>query len=240
MEQILILENDWMFSAQICHTLDAAGYIPTAVYSLEKARRLLQTGNFSLVLSELQGPDGGGLELCRMADKRNEFPNRIRIFLMAEKSDQPETEQALLEALALGAEDFLIRPFGMKLLVKKIERILKPVNTQEFQDSFLSLDFLSMTAFRKGERLPLTLNEFKILRILTENKGKIVTRQMLLEQLWDVNGNFVDDHTLTVNMTRLRSKLEDQAHRYIRTIRGIGYLWTGEALTSQASLQNPS
>lgn len=86
----------------------------------------------------------------------------------------------------------------------------------------------------------MTLNEFKILRILTENKGKIVTRQMLLEQLWDVNGNFVDDHTLTVNMTRLRSKLEDQAHRYIRTIRGIGYLWTGEALTSQASLQNPS
>ena len=221
MERILIIESDWYFSAKLCYEIDAAGYLPTAAFSLEKAKQLMQADWFSLILSELQSPTAQS-GTFRRAGKPKTGSGGSRLLLMAEHPAQPETERALLEALELGAEDYIAKPFGMKLLLKKIERILNSSRPQEYQDSFLSVDFLSMTAFRNGRRLPLTLNEYRILRILMSNEGKIVTRQMLLEQLWDADGNFVDDHTLTVNMTRLRSKLEDHSHRYIRTIRGIG------------------
>ena len=235
MERILIIESDGYFSAKLCYEIDAAGYLPTAAFSLEKAKQLMQADWFSLILSELQVSDGSGLELCCRAGKQKTGSGGSRLLLMAEHPAQPETERALLEALELGAEDYIAKPFGMKLLLKKIERILNSSRPQEYQDSFLSVDFLSMTAFRNGRRLPLTLNEYRILRILMSNEGKIVTRQMLLEQLWDADGNFVDDHTLTVNMTRLRSKLEDHSHRYIRTIRGIGYLWSGKGAAAGSS-----
>ena len=77
------------------------------------------------------------------------------------------------------------------------------------------------------EKLSITPNEYKLLRSLTENAGKILTRQILLERLWDSGGNFIDDHTLTVTMNRLRSKIEDDTHSYIRTVRGMGYVWKG-------------
>ena len=89
------------------------------------------------------------------------------------------------------------------------------------------LDFSALTAQRGAEKLPITPNEYKLLRTLTENAGRILTRQLLLEKLWDSGGNFIDDHTLTVTMNRLRAKIEDDAHSYIQTVRGMGYIWKG-------------
>ena len=77
--------------------------------------------------------------------------------------------------------------------------------------------------------LSITPNEYKLLRILTENSGQILTRQVLLERLWDSGGNFIDDHTLTVTMNRLRAKIENSSHTYIQTVRGMGYIWKGNA-----------
>ncbi len=84
-----------------------------------------------------------------------------------------------------------------------------------------------MTAVRGGEKVTLTPNEYKLLRLLTANAGNVVTRRLLLEKLWDADGNFIDDHTLTVTMNRLRAKIEGTGHTYIQTIRGMGYVWTG-------------
>lgn len=78
-----------------------------------------------------------------------------------------------------------------------------------------------------GETLTITPNEYKLLRVLTDNAGNILTRQVLLERLWDSGGNFIDDHTLTVTMNRLRAKIEDDTHSYIQTVRGMGYIWKG-------------
>ena len=89
------------------------------------------------------------------------------------------------------------------------------------------MDFGALTAQRGSETLSITPNEYKLLRVLTENAGNILTRQILLERLWDSGGNFIDDHTLTVTMNRLRSKIEDDAHSYIQTVRGMGYIWKG-------------
>ena len=96
-----------------------------------------------------------------------------------------------------------------------------------FDDGFLRLDFQALTAARNGERLSITPNEYKLLRLLTANAGAVMTRRLLLEKLWDSGGNFIDDHTLTVTMNRLRAKIEDAGHTYIQTVRGMGYVWTG-------------
>ena len=96
-----------------------------------------------------------------------------------------------------------------------------------FDDGFLRLDFQALTALRGGEKLAITPNEYKLLRLLTANAGTVVTRRLLLEKLWDSGGNFIDDHTLTVTMNRLRAKIEDAGHTYIQTVRGMGYVWRG-------------
>ena len=96
-----------------------------------------------------------------------------------------------------------------------------------YDDGFLRLDFQALTAVRSGEKLNITPNEYKLLRLLTANAGNIVTRQTLLEKLWDCDENYIDDHTLTVTMNRLRAKIEEEGHSYIRTVRGMGYIWTG-------------
>ncbi len=83
---------------------------------------------------------------------------------------------------------------------------------------------------RNGEKLTITPNEYKILRLLLAGEGSIVTRQVLLSRLWDCDGNYIDDHTLTVTMNRLRAKIEDADHSYIRTVRGMGYIWMGAGL----------
>ena len=98
---------------------------------------------------------------------------------------------------------------------------------RRWSDGYLALDFSALTAWRGEEKLSITPNEYKLLLALTENAGKILTRQILLEKLWDSGGNFIDDHTLTVTMNRLRSKIEDETHTYIRTVRGMGYIWKG-------------
>lgn len=96
-----------------------------------------------------------------------------------------------------------------------------------YDDGFLKLDFGTLTAIRKGEKLSITPNEYKILKLLTVNAGTIMTRQILLEKLWDCNENYIDDHTLTVGINRLRNKIEAPGHSYIKTIRCLGYIWTG-------------
>ena len=87
--------------------------------------------------------------------------------------------------------------------------------------------FAALTACRGGEQISITPNEYKMLRVLTENEERVLTRQTLLDRLWDNEGNFIDDHTLTVTMNRLRAKIEDEEHTYIKTVRGMGYIWTG-------------
>ena len=140
-----------------------------------------------------------------------------------------------MDGFDLGAEDYVTKPFNMKILLRRIEVALRRNHLSEQQavdcwsDGFLSLDFSKLTAVRGNEKVIVTSNEYKLLRILTENAGNILTRQMLLERLWDIDDNFVDDHALTVTINRLRAKIEDDAHTYIKTVRGIGYVWTGEA-----------
>ena len=198
--KILVVEDDLALSAGLCFELDAGGYLTVAAYTVRKAVQILENEEFALVLLDVNLPDGNGFELCReIKNKKQQLPV---IFLTAN-----DLEEDVLNGFDLGAEDYVTKPFNMNIL----------------------LDFKTLTAVRGKERLPVTPNEYKLLKVLTENAGNILPRKNLLEQLWDAGGNFIDDHTLTVTMNRLRGKIEDEAHTYIKTVRGMGYIWTGGA-----------
>ena len=226
MERILVLEDDLALSAGLCFELDSAGYATVAAYNCAKARYLLEQETFSLALLDVNLPDGSGLDPCREIKAR--YPALPVIFLTAN-----DLEQDVLAGFDLVAEDYVTKPFRIPILLRRMEVALRRLGAapapaaEVWDDGFLRLDFAALTAARGGETLTITPNEYKLLKALTDNAGNILTRQVLLERLWDSGGNFIDDHTLTVTMNRLRAKIEDEAHTYIKTVRGIGYVWTG-------------
>lgn len=225
--RILVIEDDLALSAGLCFELDSSGYITVAAYNCRKAEQLIQADHFDLVLLDVNLPDGSGFDLCRIIKQvRPELPV---IFLTAN-----DLEQNVLDGFDLGAEDYVTKPFNMQILQRRIEVVLRradktvaEIPAQRWSDGFLTLDFSALIAQRGKEKISITPNEYKLLRALTENEGKILTRQILLEKLWDSGGNFIDDHTLTVTMNRLRAKIEDDTHAYIQTVRGMGYIWKG-------------
>lgn len=226
MERILIVEDDLALSAGLCFELDSAGFIPVAAYNCTKAYYLAERETFSLALLDVNLPDGNGFDLCKKI--KEACPKLPVIFLTAN-----DLEQDILNGFDLGAEDYITKPFNIKILLKKVKVALRhavsPTSSKEdaYDDGFLRLDFGSLTAIRKGAKLAITPNEYKLLKTLIASAGNIVTRQILLEKLWDCDENFIDDHTLTVTMNRLRTKIEDENHTYIKTVRGMGYIWVG-------------
>lgn len=229
MTKILVVEDDLALSTGLCFELDISGYLTVASYNCQKARQLLTSDSFDLILLDVNLPDGNGFEFCREV-KRN-LPDLPVIFLTAN-----DMEQDILNGFDLGAEDYITKPFNIRILKRRIEVALRrqtstaKSSSDNYNDDFLSIDFDTLTVVREGEKLAITPNEYKLLRLLTANAGNIVTRQILLERLWDCDGSFIDDHTLTVTMNRLRTKIEDAQHSYIRTVRGMGYIWTGARL----------
>lgn len=224
--KLLVVEDDLALSSGLCFELDCNGYLTVAAYTCQKVRQLLKSDPFDLVLLDVNLPDGNGFDLCR--EIKAVHPQLPVIFLTAN-----DLEQDVLNGFDLGADDYVTKPFNMKILLRRVEVALRrggkeeAASKQKWSDGFLVLDFGTLTAIRDGEKLAITPNEYKLLKALTENAGNIIMRQTLLERLWDIDGNFIDDHTLTVAMNRLRAKIEDEDHTYIRTVRGMGYIWTG-------------
>lgn len=229
MERILVVEDDLALSTGLCFELDAAGYATQAAYNCRKAEYLVEQEKFSLAILDVNLPDGSGFDLCRTIKSR--YPELPVLFLTAN-----DLEEDVLNGYELGAEDYITKPFRMPILLKKVEVALrhgaspaeKKPEESYYRDDFLEIDFGALTAVRGGEKLSITPNEYKLLRVLVANAGNVVTRRILLEKLWDCDGNFIDDHTLTVTMNRLRAKIEDETHVYIKTVRGMGYIWGKE------------
>ena len=222
MAKILVVEDDLALSAGLCFALDEAGHLTAAAYTCQKARQLLKTGQFDLVILDGNLPDGNGFDLCR--ECKSSAPERPVIFLTANDLERDE-----LNGFDLGADDYITKPFSIQVLKRRVEAVLRrgTAGSDCFDDGFLRLDFQALTAARNGERLSITPNEYKLLRLMTANAGAVMTRRLLLEKLWDSGGNYIDDHTLTVTINRLRAKIEDAGHTYIQTVRGMGYVWTG-------------
>lgn len=226
-QKILVVEDDLALSSGLCFELDMSGYLTVASYNCWKTKQLLKTGHFDLAILDVNLPDGNGFGLCK--EMKQDFPELPVIFLTANDLDQD-----VLKGFDFGADDYITKPFNVQILKRRVEAVLHRVSVSSkkmedcYDDGYLRIDFSELTSFKNSEKLNITPNEYKLLMILRNNAGNIVTRQILLEKLWDCDGNYIDDHTLTVNINRLRAKIEDGSHTYIKTVRGIGYIWTGE------------
>jgi len=212
-KQILIVEDDSFLNKMLAYNLTADGYGVTSALNARTAADAIRRREFDLVLLDINLPDGNGFELCKLI--KPQHSDTIVIFLTA--NDQ-ESDQ--IRGYEVGAVDYITKPFVIGALQRKIKDI--------YDDGRLFLDFSEQTASLNGKPLTLSPMEYKMLNLFRKNPRQVLTRGQLLEKLWDIDERFVDEHTLTTSISRIRSKIEaDGGAPYIKTVYGMGYQWTG-------------
>ncbi|HIT89679.1 MAG TPA: response regulator transcription factor [Candidatus Merdenecus merdavium] len=226
MKQILIVEDDSFLNKILSYNLIADGYSVTSSLNAKSATEALHQRDFDLVLLDINLPDGNGFELCQQIKPQQ--PDTIVIFLTA--NDQ-ENDQ--IRGYEVGAVDYITKPFVIGALQRKIKAMFSMLEHHKpakdiYDDGWLFLDFSEQTATLNGNPLILSTMEFKMLNLFRKNPRQVLTRGHLLEKLWDIDEKFVDEHTLTTSISRIRGKIEaDGGPPYIKTIYGMGYQWTG-------------
>lgn len=226
MEQILIVEDDSFLNKMLDYNLTADGYGVTSALNARTAADAIRQREFDLVLLDINLPDGNGFELCKLI--KPQHPDTIVIFLTA--NDQ-ESDQ--IRGYEVGAVDYITKPFVIGALQRKIKAMFAMLEHHKpakdiYDDGRLFLDFSEQTASLNGKPLTLSPMEYKMLNLFRKNPRQVLTRGQLLEKLWDIDERFVDEHTLTTSISRIRSKIEsDGGAPYIKTVYGMGYQWTG-------------
>lgn len=223
MLKILVVEDDWEMNRSICYILEENGYETVSAHSIAEAQKAHEDGKADLVLLDVNLPDGEGFGFCEWLRERSRVPV---LFLTAR-----DLEEDALRGYELGAEDYVTKPFSMKILLKKIDVVLKRSSGEQskmFDDGFLRIDLVRAKAEVNGASCAVTPTEFRILQEFLSHKGQLLTYEVLLDRLWDGGSQFVDRHALAVNINRLRGKIEDREHRYISNVYGMGYQWIGQ------------
>lgn len=179
---------------------------------------------YSLILLDINLPDGDGLDLCRRIHKETPVP----IILLTAK----DLDEDILAGFDAGAVDYITKPFNTAILLKRVSVALErsSVHQQsEFTVGNLLIDVSRAAVARQGIPLRLTQAEWKLIHMFLLHHGQLLTRDQILEQLWDSEGNYVSEHTLTSLISRLRNKIADTQYQYIKTYYGLGYKWVGDA-----------
>lgn len=213
-ERILLLEDDKFLTQGLTELLERNAYIVTVADCLKKANDFLKQNTYDLLIFDVTLPDGDGVSLCQqLRQKEIQIPI---LFLTAR-----DEEYDIVRGLDAGGNDYVTKPFRVLELLSRIRVLLRKQTADHIQTGGLELDQQRMTALWKGEALNLTPTEYRILSALVKQKG-VVPRDRLLDILWDNDGKFVGDNTLSVHISRLREKIGSS---HIRTVRGVGYQW---------------
>ncbi|MBU5228337.1 response regulator transcription factor [Clostridium senegalense] len=226
MEKILLVEDDSSIILGIKYSLEQEGFYVDIAKTLNIARDFIKDNNYSLLLLDINLPDGNGYNFCNEIRKNSDVGI---IFLTA-----CDEEVNIVMGLDIGGDDYITKPFRVRELISRINAVIrrkkKLINYEEkkilkFDD--LKIDTLAMKVLKKGEEIILTSSEYKLLLLFINNFDVTLTREVILDKLWDDSGEFVNDNTLSVYIKRLRSKIEDDPSnpKYIITIRGLGYKW---------------
>ena len=226
MKRILIVEDDSLLNKTLAYNLTSDSYDITTALNAKAAANKLAGAEYDLVLLDINLPDGSGYELCKLI--KPEHPDTMVIFLTA--NDQ-ESDQ--IRGYDVGAVDYITKPFSIGALQRKISAMFSMLEHHKptkdiYDDGRLFLDFSEQAASLNGKPLPLSPMEFKMLNLFHKNSKQVLTRRQLLEKLWDVDENYVDEHTLTTTVSRIRGKIESEGGTYIKTIYGMGYQWMGD------------
>lgn len=217
---ILMLEDDPVIAQGLRYSLESEGYTVTHCATVAQALEAVGAGRFDLCLLDLTLPHGSGYDVCKAIKAKDDTPV---IFLTAF-----DDEVNVVMGLELGADDYISKPFRLRELMARIKTVLrrsKGAATEEIRISGLTVRMKEGKVLKNGQEVILTALEYKLLLTFLQNRGRVLSRNMLLESIWDVAGDFVSDNTLSVYIKRLREKIEDDPvePQIIKTVRGMGY-----------------
>ncbi len=227
MNKIMLLEDDTSLIDGLSYSLKKNDFDITVARTVKEALDFLdEISKFDILILDVTLPDGTGFEVCEKVREQNtQIPI---IFLTA--SDE---EVSIIRGLDSGGDDYITKPFKLGELCSRIRALLRRAGAMAQNNPTLikygdiTIDFMGSRALLRGEPLDLTITEYRLLCILVQNANQTLTRNTILERLWDSSGDFVDDNTLSVYIRRLRKKIEkDPFHpEYLITVRGFGYQW---------------
>ncbi len=220
--RIFVLEDDEAIGIGLSYTLESEKYEVTLVKTVAEAKKTVENEEFDLYILDLTLPDGNGYEVCSLIKSKGDLPV---IFLTAY-----DDEINVVTGFELGADDYISKPFRVRELLARVKSVLRRYS-KDNADGIVKIGELSVNTAEakvslRGEEVILTAMEYRLLLSFVNNRGTVLTRRKLLEEIWDVDGDFVNDNTLTVYIKRLRDKIENDPNdpQYIKTVRGMGYL----------------
>ena len=224
MSKILLLEDDLSLINGLSFAFKKQGFELNIARTLKEADALWTDGRYDLLVLDVSLPDGTGFEFCKRVRQVSKVPI---IFLTA--SDE---ETSIIMGLDMGGDDYITKPFKLGVLVSRVNALLRrakdfSATDTELQSNGIKVLLLQGQAFKNGELLDLTAAEYKLLCLFMRNPNTVLTKEQILDKLWDCDGNYIDSSTLTVYMRRLRMKIEDNPSdpQMLLTVRRMGYKW---------------
>lgn len=217
MSRILLVEDDTMIASGILYALETEGYETNHATGIKEVRSLIEHYNFDLAIIDMQLPDGTGFDVSEI------FKNNATSVIFLTVVDD---ENTIVRAFDEGAQDYIVKPFRIRELLARVRRILSVNIKNGEKDNIIYMGHAAIhtdeaKVYVNDKSIELTALEYRLLLIFASNKGILLTRQQILDKIWDADGNFVEDNTLTVYVKRLREKLGEAIH--IETVRGMGY-----------------
>ena len=221
--EILIVEDEREIVENLCILLTEEGFSVCAAVNRKAALEILEEKSADLILLDLMLPDGSGYSLCSAIKKERDIP----VIMLTAMDD----EASVVTGFDLGADDYVTKPFRPMELVSRIRNVLRRSEKRQmrYMAGNLSLDVQRAYVEKNGKEIYLSPLEYRLLLIFFQHQGEVLERNRLLEEIWDIAGDYVSDNTLTVYIKRLREKVEDDPARptLIKTVRGLGYRMEG-------------
>lgn len=218
MRKILLVEDNETIILGLKYSLEQEGFEVDVAKSVKETKKKLEN-TFDLYLLDISLPDGNGFEICKEIKSKQDVPV---IFLTAR-----DEETNVVLGLDMGADDYIIKPFRIRELISRINSVLRRYDKNMVNSRIVYQDIIIDTkkakVYQNNQEIIFTSLEYKILLMLFTNQNKLITRDQLLDKIWDIAGNFVNDNTLTVYIKRIREKIGDKQGNIIQTVRGIGY-----------------
>lgn len=215
MKKLLLVEDNESILKGLTYSLEQENFKVDVSKNVHNAKEKLDSNEYDLIILDIMLPDGNGFELCKYIKEQKDTP----IIILTAKDE----EQDVVQGFNLGADDYVIKPFRTRELISRINNILRRYNKEasKLQTGNIVIDVDASRVYINNEEVVFTALEYRILLLLFYNMGKTVTRDNILDKIWDIAGNYVNDNTLTVYIKRIRAKLGE--NDVIKTIKGIGY-----------------
>ncbi|MDD3340407.1 MAG: response regulator transcription factor [Lachnospiraceae bacterium] len=224
MKYILLVEDDLSLISGLSFAVKKAGYGLNVAHTKSEADEMWEDGKYDLVILDVSLPDGSGFDICRNIRQTSKVPI---MFLTA-----MDEETDIIMGLDIGGDDYITKPFKLAVFMSRINALLRRSDNFNQADTELSfggitIQLLKSEVYKDNEKIELTANEYKLLRLLMESPGQVLSPEQILGKLWDCNGDYVDGNTLSVYIRRLRTKIEDDPGKPERivTVRRMGYKW---------------